>query len=165
MKRLMWKEIYLNEAAASIYVLITHPVSLLRQKWNTTFPFAGAFFHSKMMSYQFSCTILIGFQLDVRIISPHLSVKNMVKLFTRHVSTGMVNQLINLIIYPNLVENRQSQPLSNSMALYVAVMFSFFANAHWTFSSQVITILYMMYVCFIGTVAVMPGSYADCLKF
>lgn len=46
----------------------------------------------------------------------------------------------------------------------MAVTFSFFANARWTFNSEATTIRYIMYVFFMGMIAVMIGSYADRLK-
>lgn len=88
----------------------------------------------------------------------------MLKLFARYTSVGVINTLIHWIIFAICVENGQPQSLSNFIAFCVAVTFSFFGNAKWTFSSEATTIRYIMYVFFMGMVAVMIGSYADRMK-
>ncbi|KJV49677.1 translocase [Pantoea sp. BL1] len=88
----------------------------------------------------------------------------MVKIFARYVTIGVINTAIHWITFAICVENGQPQSLSNFIAFCVAVTFSFFANARWTFSAEATTFRYMMYVFFMGMVAVMIGSYADRLK-
>ncbi|NIF20246.1 GtrA family protein [Candidatus Pantoea multigeneris] len=88
----------------------------------------------------------------------------MAKIFARYATIGVMNTAIHWITFAILVEHGQPQSLSNFIAFCVAVTFSFFANAKWTFSSEATTIRYLMYVLFMGIVAVMIGSYADRLK-
>lgn len=88
----------------------------------------------------------------------------MLKLFARYTSVGVINTLIHWITFAICVERGLQQSLSNFIAFLVAVTFSFFANAKWTFGSNATTIRYTMYVFFMGMVAVMIGSYADRMK-
>lgn len=88
----------------------------------------------------------------------------MVKIFARYATIGILNTAIHWITFAICIENGQPQALSNFIAFCVAVTFSFFANARWTFSAEATTFRYMMYVFFMGMVAVMIGSYADRLK-
>jgi len=88
----------------------------------------------------------------------------MLKLFARYMSVGVINTLIHWVTFAICVERGLQQSLSNFIAFCIAVTFSFFANAKWTFSSEATTIRYIMYVFFMGMVAVMIGSYADRMK-
>ncbi|MCG7388268.1 GtrA family protein [Pantoea sp. ACRSB] len=88
----------------------------------------------------------------------------MVKVFARYMTVGVINTLIHWITFAICFENGLAQSLSNFIAFCVAVTFSFFANARWTFNSEATTIRYIMYVFFMGMVAVMIGSYADRLR-
>lgn len=88
----------------------------------------------------------------------------MFKLFARYATVGVLNTLIHWVTFAICFENGQPQSLSNFIAFCVAVTFSFFANARWTFSSEATTMRYIMYVFFMGIVAIMIGSYADRLK-
>lgn len=85
----------------------------------------------------------------------------MVKLFTKYASIGVLNTLIHWIIFSSLFATGQSQALSNFSAFSVAVTFSFFANAKWTFSAKTTTARYMMYVIFMGALAATFGLGAD----
>ncbi|EMO6449714.1 GtrA family protein [Raoultella planticola] len=88
----------------------------------------------------------------------------MYKLFTRYMTIGVLNTLIHWVVFAICIERGQPQSLSNFVAFCVAVTFSFFANAKWTFRAEATTIRYMMYVFFMGMIAIMIGSYADRLK-
>jgi len=88
----------------------------------------------------------------------------MAKIFARYATIGVLNTAIHWITFAILFERGQTQSLSNFAAFCVAVSFSFFANAKWTFNSEATTIRYIMYVFFMGLVAVMIGSYADRLN-
>ncbi|WP_337008873.1 GtrA family protein [Pantoea sp. AS142] len=85
----------------------------------------------------------------------------MAKLFARYMTIGILNTLIHWVVFAICIKNDQSQSLSNFAAFCVAVTFSFFANARWTFSSEATTFRYMMYVFFMGAVATLIGSSAD----
>ncbi|WP_114193445.1 GtrA family protein [Edaphovirga cremea] len=88
----------------------------------------------------------------------------MSKLFTQYMTIGILNTLIHWVTFAICIKNGQSQSLSNFIAFCVAVTFSFFANARWTFSAEATTIRYMMYVFFMGMIATLIGSYADRLQ-
>lgn len=85
----------------------------------------------------------------------------MIKLFARYMSVGVVNTLIHWVTFAFCVEHGQPQSLSNFIAFCVAVTFSFFANAKFTFNAEATTIRYMMYVFFMGFIAIAIGAYAD----
>lgn len=88
----------------------------------------------------------------------------MSKLFTRYMTIGVLNTLIHWVVFAICIKNDQTQSLSNFAAFCVAVTFSFFANARWTFNSEATTFRYMMYVLFMGMVATVVGAYADRVK-
>ncbi|MGE9550429.1 GtrA family protein [Erwinia amylovora] len=85
----------------------------------------------------------------------------MLKLFARYSSIGVINTLIHWVVFTLLYSMEVSQSLANLAAFCVAVTFSFFANARWTFSTEATTIRYILYVFFMGTVAAGVGSLAD----
>lgn len=85
----------------------------------------------------------------------------MIQLFARYASVGVINTLIHWVAFTALYMHGQPQSLSNFAAFCIAVTFSFFANARWTFNTEATTIRYMMYVFFMGMVAVLVGYYAD----
>lgn len=88
----------------------------------------------------------------------------MAKIFARYATIGVLNTAIHWITFAVLVERGQLQSLSNFIAFCVAITFSFFANAKWTFGAKATTVRYVMYVFFMGMVALLIGSYADRLK-
>jgi hypothetical protein len=54
-----------------------------------------------------------------------------------------------------------SQTIANLAAFCVAVTFSFFVNARWTFKAQATTVRYVLYVIFMGAMAAGVGKLAD----
>lgn len=88
----------------------------------------------------------------------------MLKLFARYASVGVINTMIHWIVFTALYMSGQSQSISNFSAFCVAVTFSFFANARWTFSAEATTIRYMIYVFFMGALATATGWYGDKLS-
>ena len=86
----------------------------------------------------------------------------MLKLFSRYVSVGVVNTAIHwTVFYLILCISGATQSLANFGAFCVAVTFSFFANARWTFSAETTTLRYMIYVAFMGALASAVGWAAD----
>ncbi|MBZ6388545.1 MULTISPECIES: GtrA family protein [Pantoea] len=85
----------------------------------------------------------------------------MVKLFARYASVGVINTLIHWVAFTVLYTEGQSQSLSNFAAFCIAVTFSFFANAKWTFSAEATTFRYLLYIFFMGGMASAVGLYAD----
>ncbi|WP_099350748.1 GtrA family protein [Erwinia amylovora] len=88
----------------------------------------------------------------------------MIKLFLSYSLVGIVNTLIHWVIFSALYLNGCHQWVSNLSAFCVAVTFSFFANAKWTFNSEATTVRYTLYVLFMGTMAAAVGWYADYLS-
>lgn len=54
-----------------------------------------------------------------------------------------------------------NQALANFAGFVVAVSFSFFANAKFTFKASTTTMRYLLYVGFMGTLSVVVGWAAD----
>ncbi|HAU5602564.1 TPA: GtrA family protein [Citrobacter koseri] len=90
---------------------------------------------------------------------------HMLKLFSRYVSVGVVNTAIHWLCFVGLLHFfGASQAISNVTAFCVAVTFSFFANAKFTFNSQATTGRYIAFVVFMGVMAMLTGLIADQLK-
>ncbi|MCS4496267.1 GtrA family protein [Pantoea sp. B623] len=89
----------------------------------------------------------------------------MLNLFTRYFSVGILNTAIHWMVF--LVAYNffyTSQALANFIAFCVAVTFSFFVNAKWTFDSEATTIRYMMYVFIMGAMASTIGWMGDTMN-
>ncbi|HEB0856168.1 GtrA family protein [Escherichia coli] len=86
----------------------------------------------------------------------------MLKLFSRYVSVGVLNTAIHWLCFGALFSLIGfSQAISNVIAFCVAVTFSFFVNAKWTFNSKATTGRYMAFVIFMGLMAALTGYIAD----
>lgn len=85
----------------------------------------------------------------------------MIKLFSRFFSVGIINTLIHWGVFAALYAQNMPQWLANLVAFAVAVTFSFFANARWTFKAEATPTRYIIFVCFMGTMAAGIGGLAD----
>ncbi|HBU6129465.1 MULTISPECIES: GtrA family protein [Enterobacter] len=86
----------------------------------------------------------------------------MFKLFVRYTSIGVINTLIHWAVFAACIYAfHTGQALGNFAGFVVAVSFSFFANAKFTFKSSTTTIRYMLYVCFMGSLSAAFGWCAD----
>ncbi|MDM2930682.1 GtrA family protein [Citrobacter sp. Cm046] len=86
----------------------------------------------------------------------------MLKLFSRYVSVGVLNTAIHWLCFGALFSLVDlSQTVSNLVAFCVAVTFSFFANAKWTFKSKATTGRYVAFIIFMGVMAALTGYIAD----
>lgn len=86
----------------------------------------------------------------------------MLKLFTKYASVGVLNTLIHWVVFAScFYALGTSQALANFSGFVVAVSFSFFANARFTFNSSTTTTRYMLYVGFMGTLSAAVGWAAD----
>lgn len=85
----------------------------------------------------------------------------MITLFSKYFSVGILNTLIHWVVFSSLYATGSSQTLANFGGFCVAVTFSFFVNAKWTFSSEASTIRYMIYVLFMGSIASLVGWISD----
>ncbi|EJL84546.1 GtrA family protein [Pantoea sp. BIGb0393] len=85
----------------------------------------------------------------------------MLKIFSRFFSVGIINTLIHWVVFALIYSQHVSQWLANFIAFSVAVTFSFFANAKWTFKTQITPFRYVMFVAFMGAMAAGIGLLAD----
>lgn len=86
----------------------------------------------------------------------------MLKLFSRYFSVGVLNTALHWICFCALLHFfGASQALANVVAFCIAVTFSFFANAKWTFKSQATSGRYIAFVFFMGLMAALTGYIAD----
>jgi len=86
----------------------------------------------------------------------------MLKLFAKYASIGVINTLIHWVVFAVCIYLlHSSQALANFSGFVVAVSFSFFANARFTFESHTTAARYMLYVGFMGTLSAAVGWVAD----
>lgn len=86
----------------------------------------------------------------------------MLKLFAKYTSIGVVNTLIHWVVFAICIYIfHTGQALANLAGFVVAVSFSFFANARFTFKSSTTTSRYMLYVGFMGILSAAVGLSAD----
>jgi len=86
---------------------------------------------------------------------------DMLKLFAKYLSVGVVNTLLHWLVFAAFFMRGATQTCSNLAAFCVAVTFSFFANARWTFNAKATTIRYIMFVVFMGIMASVVGWIGD----
>jgi putative flippase GtrA len=85
-------------------------------------------------------------------------------VFFRYVSVGLVNTVIHCGVFAVMFYALgASQAVSNLLGFAVAVTFSFFANARYTFNAHATTVRYLLYVAFMGLLAATFGLLADLL--
>lgn len=93
---------------------------------------------------------------------PNSLISIMLKLFARYTSIGIINTLIHWAVFAVCIYAfHTSQALANFAGFVVAVSFSFFANARFTFKARTTTMRYMLYVGFMGTLSAVVGWEAD----
>lgn len=86
----------------------------------------------------------------------------MLKLFAKYISIGVINTFIHWVVFAICIYIFQTgQALGNFSGFVVAVSFSFFANARFTFKSSTSTTRYMLYVGFMGMLSAVVGWVAD----
>lgn len=86
----------------------------------------------------------------------------MLKLFSKYAAIGVLNTMIHWVVFSVCVYALDTgQALANFGGFVVAVSFSFFANARFTFNSSTTTMRYMLYVGFMGTLSAAIGWEAD----
>ncbi|WP_024140010.1 GtrA family protein, partial [Salmonella enterica] len=90
----------------------------------------------------------------------------MLKLFAKYTSIGVLNTLIHWGVFAFCVYGMHThlvyvmhthQALANFSGFVIAVSFSFYANARFTFNASTTTLRYMMYVGFMGTLSAVVG--------
>jgi len=88
----------------------------------------------------------------------------MLKVFVKYAMVGGLNTAIHWITFAivyHVIEH--DQMISNFAGFCVAVTFSFFVNAKWTFQSEHTPLRYFMYVGFMGALALLCGYTADAI--
>lgn len=89
----------------------------------------------------------------------------MIKLFTKYFSVGILNTLIHWSIFGLLtVFLSTSQAIANLIGFIAAVSFSFFANAKFTFKAKATATRYISFTLFIGLLSYLTGYAADQLR-
>ncbi|WP_369790613.1 GtrA family protein [Rouxiella sp. WC2420] len=90
----------------------------------------------------------------------------MLKLLFKYCVVGAFNTLLHWLTFA-IVYNylHASQAMSNLAGFCIAVTFSFFVNAKWTFNAEHTTFRYFIYVGFMGCVALAFGFIADEMQF
>ena len=86
----------------------------------------------------------------------------MLKLFVKYTSIGIINTLIHWVVFAMCIYSlHTNQAMANFAGFVVAVSFSFYANAKFTFNSATTTLRYMLYVGFMGSLSAAVGWGAD----
>ena len=86
----------------------------------------------------------------------------MLKLFAKYTSIGVLNTLIHWVVFGVCIYvAHTNQALATFAGFVVAVSFSFFANARFTFKASTTTKRYMPYVGFMGMLSATVGLAAD----
>lgn len=86
----------------------------------------------------------------------------MFRLFAKYTSIGILNTLIHWVMFAVCIYGlHTNQALANFAGFVIAVSFSFYANAKFTFKSSTTTMRYMLYVGFMGSLSAAVGWCAD----
>ncbi|WET42749.1 GtrA family protein [Citrobacter enshiensis] len=86
----------------------------------------------------------------------------MLKLFTKYTSIGVLNTAIHWCIFAICIYKLgTNQIVANLAGFVVAVSFSFFANARFTFKASTSTMRYILYIGFMGALSALIGWGAD----
>lgn len=125
--------------------------------------------HASVQRFAFPITspdhasLMINYLPDAKLLNfPNSLISIMLKLFARYTSIGIINTLIHWVVFAVCIYIfKTNQALANFSGFVVAVSFSFFANARFTFNSSTTTMRYMLYVGFMGTLSAAVGWEAD----
>lgn len=86
----------------------------------------------------------------------------MLNLFAKYTSIGIINTLIHWVVFAICIYVlHTNQAMANFAGFVIAVSFSFYANAKFTFNAKATTLRYMQYVIFMGTLSAVVGWTAD----
>jgi putative flippase GtrA len=85
-------------------------------------------------------------------------------LFIKYVCVGLLNTAIHwavfIFIYYGITDR---QIICNGIAFFVAVTASFFINSRWTFKAQPTGGRYLIFILFMGALALVVGGSSDSL--
>ena len=85
----------------------------------------------------------------------------MLTFFAKYLTVGMVNTLIHWLTFFLVLSMGLMQSTANLIAFCMAVTFSFFVNARWTFKQHATAWRYILYLVFMGAMAFSVGYLAD----
>lgn len=85
----------------------------------------------------------------------------MLNFFAKYLTVGVFNTLIHWMTFFICLSQGLLQSTANVIAFCLAVTFSFFVNARWTFKQQATPFRYILYVLFMGAMAFGVGYLAD----
>lgn len=86
----------------------------------------------------------------------------MLKLFSKYFTVGIFNTALHWVVFAIfLYALHTNQAVANLVAFCVAVTFSFFANARFTFKAQATSARYILYIAFMGALSAGTGWIAD----
>lgn len=106
----------------------------------------------------------ICFRIDATLHFNHNDlISIMLRTFSRYVSVGMLNTLVHFSVFFAFKTLGSTQAIANIAGFAVAVTFSFFMNAKFTFKSKATKFKYCVFVSFMGTLAYFTGAIADTL--
>ena len=88
----------------------------------------------------------------------------MMEVFSKYLSIGVINTAIHWLVFAVIYAFAPEQSLANVAGFCVAVTFSFFANARWTFNSRATSVRYISFVGFMGLLSWLVGWGADAVK-
>ncbi len=99
---------------------------------------------------------------DRLLVSKNQLIFIMLNLFAKYTSIGIINTLIHWVVFAICIYGFNSdQALANFSGFVIAVSFSFYANAKFTFKSTTTTVRYILYVGFMGALSLSIGWIAD----
>ena len=82
--------------------------------------------------------------------------------FLKYMIVGVFNTLVHLAVFSAMqVFTGCDQAISNLAAFFVALSFSFVANATYTFRAPISLIRYLTFVAVMGSFSALVGSIAD----
>lgn len=85
----------------------------------------------------------------------------MILNFIKYAAVGLLNTALHWSVFGGLVYLNCSQSIANVIGFCLAVTFSFFVNAKFTFQVKATLIRYLAYASFMGLLAFLSGWYAD----
>lgn len=88
-------------------------------------------------------------------------IKLMRIMFKKYFSVGVINTMLHWTVFYICLSFGMMQSLSNLTAFSIAVTFSFFVNGAYTFNNKVNLYKYVIYVFFMGGMALGIGYFSD----
>lgn len=86
-------------------------------------------------------------------------------MFLKYFSIGMINTALHWLVFGICLMLLQfNQSLANLVAFLIAVTFSFFMNAKFTFNKKATGLRYLLFTVFMGILSYTTGLIADNLQ-